>query len=902
MSNNRFSSCGSRTTGGGCGEDQTIFYPCTEGLKGGIERTRFFDGMVLERSDLENNQAYWRTKRELTNRALGEGVVWGLRTEWDPHSRSFTLWPGYAIDCCGHDLLVSECHTTSARRLADPRNGIIAGLLDDLGRGETAKAHLVLRYVEQPEEARPVCATSCQPGQQDRYEYTRMRETTQLCLVPPVPEPPRGPVGKFIDELEALREALGDEQLEALFPGSGEIETEVPLYLILRIGGEQRVIAPYPEDGSWRWPNTPVAIVASRPPSAVDAPETTTIHLELRAGPGWALHHGSIELIPAAGTSGESGQPLAEVDAPLALELTWNLHVPAPSPAETAGPDDGIEAGSGRGIRARARNLGVARLFSPRERLLIDELTVQLDYQADPLRRKDAPAPEPDGTVLYQVSVQQVTAVADKTAGDPAPAARPDCFSPLAPGGIFIDQEGKTPTDLRPALLGALYAWLSGSLQGLDREAPDSRPWSGEGMLASWSYVVAWRLFYGANAVTPDFSKRESGRADLAHLLHCLLQRWCQGFLYPGPRCATEHQGVVLGTVELASGGRIVRFDPWDGRRHVLTGPLVGHWLGQLGIAPPDIIAGRLVRAICCVAQADAPIPKATPISSLAGIFPQNGAASVHWSDFGPGSIAISGGAHLLIGSDQDIADRLAARGRSVLRRDRVSALKFVTCLAAAFGNPSAPDPNTPLIQTVIAGQQGARLHLLVPASGTELADAATRAETLDREIRRILSKQREEFGDLGPLGEPALEDFMKVLARDLALPSSTNGPQRELIKALREAHRPSLGDALALGPERLRAELEELIGAEVDPSGLNQLWDSAITRLDLTAQLVRKGINSVFPPDTTPFSRRSLGDPELLDQLANILVLTTDGSTEYLVTRADLQAAAEETMSSIGP
>ncbi|MFT5587729.1 MAG: hypothetical protein ACI9VR_005342, partial [Cognaticolwellia sp.] len=92
-----------------CNAGGAIQWPCTEGFDGGLERTRFYDGMVLTQSDLFTEQAFWQSKRQLTNRALGEGVVWGLRADWDARSQNFSVAPGYALDCCGHDLVVTEC-------------------------------------------------------------------------------------------------------------------------------------------------------------------------------------------------------------------------------------------------------------------------------------------------------------------------------------------------------------------------------------------------------------------------------------------------------------------------------------------------------------------------------------------------------------------------------------------------------------------------------------------------------------------------------------------------------------------------------------------------------------------------------------------------------------------------
>ena len=84
-------------------------YACPPGsLVGGLRRTRFFDGMFLTQADLENEQVYWRMKRRLTNRALGTGIVWGLKVSFDPKTQIVSLTPGYALDCCGNDLIVEH--------------------------------------------------------------------------------------------------------------------------------------------------------------------------------------------------------------------------------------------------------------------------------------------------------------------------------------------------------------------------------------------------------------------------------------------------------------------------------------------------------------------------------------------------------------------------------------------------------------------------------------------------------------------------------------------------------------------------------------------------------------------------------------------------------------------------
>ncbi len=75
-----------------------------------IERPRFFCGQLLTDKDLDLAQRYVIEKNRLHNRYLvGDGVVCGLAVSCDPcDGCSVMVAPGYAIDCCGNDLIVCE--------------------------------------------------------------------------------------------------------------------------------------------------------------------------------------------------------------------------------------------------------------------------------------------------------------------------------------------------------------------------------------------------------------------------------------------------------------------------------------------------------------------------------------------------------------------------------------------------------------------------------------------------------------------------------------------------------------------------------------------------------------------------------------------------------------------------
>ena len=74
-----------------------------------FERPRFFCGQLLTDKDLDAAQRYVIEKNKLHNRHLvGTGVVCGLPVYCDPCDGYVVIEPGYAIDCCGNDIVVCD--------------------------------------------------------------------------------------------------------------------------------------------------------------------------------------------------------------------------------------------------------------------------------------------------------------------------------------------------------------------------------------------------------------------------------------------------------------------------------------------------------------------------------------------------------------------------------------------------------------------------------------------------------------------------------------------------------------------------------------------------------------------------------------------------------------------------
>jgi hypothetical protein len=96
---------GGKTAGGGscsCGGHAACVEPAA------YVRPRFFPGQLLTEDDLGLMVDYAAAKNRLHNRFLfGDGVVCGLRVSCDPcGGGKVTVGSGYALDCCGNDIVV----------------------------------------------------------------------------------------------------------------------------------------------------------------------------------------------------------------------------------------------------------------------------------------------------------------------------------------------------------------------------------------------------------------------------------------------------------------------------------------------------------------------------------------------------------------------------------------------------------------------------------------------------------------------------------------------------------------------------------------------------------------------------------------------------------------------------
>src|SRR5258708_2173900 len=105
-----------RPSGCGWGSPSAAISPCTCGsaecltcLDPGYTRPKFFAGQLLTEDDLQLLGDYVVGKNRLHNRYLmGSGVVCGLDVTCQPCGGGHVIVnPGYAIDCCGNDIVLT---------------------------------------------------------------------------------------------------------------------------------------------------------------------------------------------------------------------------------------------------------------------------------------------------------------------------------------------------------------------------------------------------------------------------------------------------------------------------------------------------------------------------------------------------------------------------------------------------------------------------------------------------------------------------------------------------------------------------------------------------------------------------------------------------------------------------
>jgi hypothetical protein len=144
------------------------------------QRNAYFDGKTLVARDFTDEQEYHRGHRQMHNALLhGTGTVCGLKVVAHPtedcRRELAVLEPGYALDCCGREIVVPARTPIPVRSLlaAD------ADLAESLN-GER-DLFIALRRCDHGEEAVPTILPGCE-GQAGGTEWARIAEGFEFVL------------------------------------------------------------------------------------------------------------------------------------------------------------------------------------------------------------------------------------------------------------------------------------------------------------------------------------------------------------------------------------------------------------------------------------------------------------------------------------------------------------------------------------------------------------------------------------------------------------------------------------------------------------------------------------------------------------------------------------------------
>jgi hypothetical protein len=166
-----------------------------------FERPSYFCGQLLSDTDLTLQETYFREKNKLYHRSLdGFGVVCGLRMKCDCHCKGhITIGDGFAIDCCGNDLVICQPKSFDVIGALRKKKWLIEppeGCCDEKEFRERERDchhrqcfYIGICYSEEPVDYVTPYTTECSPGP-GPCQPTRVREGVRFEIYDQLPARP----------------------------------------------------------------------------------------------------------------------------------------------------------------------------------------------------------------------------------------------------------------------------------------------------------------------------------------------------------------------------------------------------------------------------------------------------------------------------------------------------------------------------------------------------------------------------------------------------------------------------------------------------------------------------------------------------------------------------------------
>jgi hypothetical protein len=760
--------------------------------RGGTVRTRYFNGMFITKEDLWTDQNNNRLKHALMNRAMGQGVVWGL----DVHlaGDAVCVLPGYGVDCCGNDIVISSPYRVDAEALVrDP------AARAPLAAARVNRMNLLLEYYECPEEPRPVHGDPCAPETMS-CEMSRIRETARLRLIPPCDVNDSGPIKDFLDEVRKLR---GDPVVGPILhqptpqpQPTAAIAPDVPFDVFVEGLDAQGIVGSV--QLSPRLSTDSPNVVSDDAKGVPQRSLMTRARITLKADSGFTFLAGDVvkESPPATVTATKTS-----------TTIVWEDNLPQPgdtTPQVFSYRGWKLQNPSGTLSSVTGTRIALTVLPSPpnlRMRLHVEVGPTALDAVAQPPAHPCfAEACDPQRRPRFPV---------------PIPWLHADPRRPQQAG------------DPKVIVLAILYAMsTSAIMQGGGATTPEAA--AGQEAVARALNDVAWKVLYD--------DVPAGTRLELVQALRRLFQAWCKSLLYPGPRCecGCDPHGVVVGCA-LVEGGRITMVDPWGGRRWVIHYPLLAYWGKQFGIQPFDALASKFFDLICCVAHQ---YPSRDNVRPLPGtvLGPPLPPSDVLRPATPRAAVVPLGASTLIFEDPARLPERLRELGITPARTEALEALDFAARVVETMGPQAVPIPGAPVTLYTVPGVP--ELSFVAPArvetlSGGTGAGPAREPGRLGPLVQTMMGA-RPTRAEIPALLRGRSERLAIELLRGVA-PKPATDDGRAARDAMKAAGIESAADVLAADAEDVHARVLKRSHA----AGLTELVDASEKYLAAIAQAV---------------------------------------------------------------
>lgn len=181
--------------------------PCTCGCEGAVrcgieclEKPLFHAGQLLTAESLQLGAKYVEQRLALRRYIDGVGIVCGLHVRCHPTKRGqIIIDPGYAIDCCGNDIVLCEPHCVDICKCVAECDWEQIPCDESSAPEQKGITSYTLRleHVLEERDPVPVVVGHSKCGRESRCRPSRLKTNARICVEVSVDAQPIDPTGEF---------------------------------------------------------------------------------------------------------------------------------------------------------------------------------------------------------------------------------------------------------------------------------------------------------------------------------------------------------------------------------------------------------------------------------------------------------------------------------------------------------------------------------------------------------------------------------------------------------------------------------------------------------------------------------------------------------------------------------